>query len=166
MDIEETALPGIGLRHDFLTGAGRRVGVVSHRRGRRELVVYSERDPDAVEVVIVLAAEESDALAELLGAPRIIQRLTRLQEQAAGLVTEAVHVALSSPYDGRTIADTRARTRTGASIVAVTRPGHIVPSPAPDFRLSGGDVLVTVGTAEGVAGVRSIIAGSPLDDER
>lgn len=103
MDIEETALPGIGLRHDFLTGAGRRVGVVSHRRGRRELVVYSERDPDAAEVVIVLAAEESDALAELLGVPRIIQRLTRLQEQAAGLVTEAVHVAPGSPYDGRTI---------------------------------------------------------------
>ena len=166
MDIEETALPGIGLRHDFLTQAGRRVGVVSHRHGRRDLVVYSERDPDAAEAVMVLAGEEADALAELLGAPRIVQRLTRLQEQAAGLVTELIPIAPGSAFDSKTIADTRTRTRTGASIVAITRPGEIIPSPTPDFRLMAGDAMVTVGTQEGLARVRSLVAGSTLDDGR
>jgi len=35
MDITETALPGVGLRHDFTTRAGRQLGVVTHRTGRR-----------------------------------------------------------------------------------------------------------------------------------
>ncbi|NUR92910.1 MAG: potassium transporter TrkA, partial [Nonomuraea sp.] len=46
MEVEQTALPGIGLRHDFTTRAGRRVGVISHRTGRRDLVIYDQDDPD------------------------------------------------------------------------------------------------------------------------
>ena len=34
MDIQETTLPGVGLRHDFTTHAGCRLGVVSYRTGR------------------------------------------------------------------------------------------------------------------------------------
>jgi len=40
VEVERTALPGIGLRHVFTTSNGRRLGVVSHRSGRRDLVVY------------------------------------------------------------------------------------------------------------------------------
>jgi len=69
MDIEETRLPGIGLRHDFVTRTGRRLGIVSQRNGERDLVVYDPDDPDACSTSIVLSDEESDALAELL-APR------------------------------------------------------------------------------------------------
>jgi TrkA domain protein len=36
MDIQETALPGVGLRHEFTTRAGRHLGVVSYRTGRRD----------------------------------------------------------------------------------------------------------------------------------
>ncbi len=70
---EEVRLPGVGLRHDFQTRSGRRVGVVSHRTGRRDLVVYDTRDPDACSEVVKLATDEADALAELLGAPRIVE---------------------------------------------------------------------------------------------
>ena len=42
VDVIETKLPGIGVRHDFLTDGGRRVGVVSHRNGSRDLVVFSK----------------------------------------------------------------------------------------------------------------------------
>ncbi len=44
--IDETRLPGIGVRHDFVTAAGTKVGVVTYRDGRREVVVFDERDPD------------------------------------------------------------------------------------------------------------------------
>jgi hypothetical protein len=44
--IDETRLPGIGLRHDFVTATGARIGVVTYRDGRRELVVYAQSDPD------------------------------------------------------------------------------------------------------------------------
>ncbi|MDP9408625.1 MAG: hypothetical protein M3P95_12395 [Actinomycetota bacterium] len=46
--LEERSLPGIGLRHDFQTRTGRRVGVVAHRDDTRELVFYRPDDPDAV----------------------------------------------------------------------------------------------------------------------
>jgi len=45
VSVEETPLPGVALRHDFVAGDGRRVGVVSRRNGHRELLVYSPRRP-------------------------------------------------------------------------------------------------------------------------
>ena len=157
--VEETPLPGIGLRHDFVTAAGRRVGVVSHRDGRRELVIYDARDPDACVAQVRLTDEEADALAEILGATRVIERLAALRQQVEGLVSEEIPVRPASAYDGRPLGDTRARTRTGASIVAVIRGGQVLASPGPEFVFAGGDVVVVVGTAEGVAAVADILAG-------
>jgi TrkA domain protein len=157
--VEETLLPGIGLRHDFETAAGRRVGVVSHRDGRRELVVYDARDPDACIAQIRLTSEEADALAEILGAARVIERLAALRQQVEGLVSEEIPIRAGSAYDGRPLGDTRARTRTGASIVAVIRGGEVIASPGPDFRFGAGDVVVVVGTPQGVAAVADILTG-------
>ena len=47
MEVEETPLPGIGLRHDLVVRAGQRLGVVSQVNGDRELVLYDREDPDA-----------------------------------------------------------------------------------------------------------------------
>ena len=158
MDVEETALPGIGLRYEFTTKAGRRVGVVSHRSGRRELVIYDRDDPDACGEALVLSEEESDALAELLGAPRIVERLNHLNREAEGLVSKQVTVGSGSRFDGRTLGDTQARTRTGASVVAVVRGLHVFASPWPDFRFAGDDVVVVIGTEAGAQAVAELFA--------
>jgi TrkA domain protein len=55
-----------------------------------------------------------------------------------------------SPFAGRTIGDTGARTRTGVSIVAVLRAGSAHPAPGPEFGLRVADVLVVVGTPRGI----------------
>ena len=159
VEVEAVALPGIGVRHSFVTRHGRQIGVVSHRTGRRELLVYDRRDPDAASEVIALDDHEADALAELLGAPRIVERLAAIREQVPSLVTEQLAIAPASPYAGRTLGDTRARSRTGASIVAVLRRSEVIPSPGPDFRFEPGDVVVVVGTPEGVDGVAEILQG-------
>jgi TrkA domain protein len=164
VELEETSLPGIGLRHDFQLRSGRRVGVLSHRDGTRELVFYRSDDPDAVSSSVHLTTEESDTLAELLGAPRIVERLAKLVDQVEGITSETLLVAPGTAYDGRTIADTAARTRTGASIVAVSRRREVVPSPPPEFRFAGGDRVVVVGTPEGIAAVREILGGTAGDD--
>ncbi|MFC6936914.1 cation:proton antiporter regulatory subunit [Actinomadura yumaensis] len=52
------------------------------------------------------------------------------------------------PYDGRPLGDTQARTRSGASIVAVVRSGQVHASPRPDFVFAAGDTVVVVGTGE------------------
>ncbi|MGH3320145.1 MAG: cation:proton antiporter regulatory subunit [Streptosporangiaceae bacterium] len=158
VQVEETALPGIGLRHDFATQSGRRVGVVSHRTGRRDLVVYDETDPEACRESIPLNGEEADALANFLGAPRVVERLATLHEQVQALVTSQLRIASGSRYDGQTLGDTQARTRTGVSVVAVLRRRGAVPSPKPNYRLHGGDTLIVVGTAEGIAALADILA--------
>jgi TrkA domain protein len=158
VDVEETALPGVGLRYDFATSAGQRIAVVSRRSGQQELVLYAEDDPDSARLVVPLTATEADTLAEILGAPRIVERLSDLHRQIEQLVVEQIEIGPDSVYAGRPLGDTRARTRTGASIVAVVRGTEVHASPGPDFPLRGRDVLVVVGKDEGVRGVAEIIA--------
>lgn len=158
MDIEETRLPGVGLRHDLLTRQGGRLGVVSSRNGTRQVVIYDPEDPDAAKASVTLTADEGEILAELLGAPRIVERLARLNEQLDVLTTVDVPLAATSPYVDRTLGDTRTRTRTGASVVAVVRDAELHASPAPDFRFSAGDHVVVVGTDAGVADVERLLA--------
>src|SRR5687768_16606257 len=133
MDVERHNLPGIGMQHVITTRRGRRLGVVSHHTGRRDLVVYDKEDPDSTGVAVALNAAEAGVLAELLDTERIVEHLNELHRQVEGLVTEQIPVPPGSPYDGRTLGDTRARTRTGASIVAVVRDRSVIASPRPDF---------------------------------
>lgn len=156
MDVEQTVLPGIGLRHEFTTRAGRRIGVVSHRTGRRDLVIYDPDDPDRVCETVKLNDEEADALVELLGAPRIVQRLNALHREVEGLVSVQLPIPPGSPYAGRPMGEAQVRTRTGASIVAVVRAGRVFASPAPDFVLATDDVVVVVGSEDSTAAVADI----------
>ena len=161
--MEQTALPGIGVRHDLVTESGRRVGVVTHRNGRRDLVLYDDEDPDACTADIPLTDDEAEALADILGASLMLGQLSGLREQAAGLLTEQISIPAGSPYVGRRLGDTRARTRTSASIVAVLREREVIASPDPAFRFEAGDVVVVVGTRQGLDGVSRIFAGEAPD---
>jgi TrkA domain protein len=76
--ITSRVLPGIGVCQEIDLHAGRRVGVVTHRDGRRDLVVYDE-EGDGVRDSVALSVEEADALAEILGAPHMIGVVAELQ---------------------------------------------------------------------------------------
>ncbi|MBT8224039.1 MAG: cation:proton antiporter regulatory subunit [Dactylosporangium sp.] len=157
MDIERTALPGIGLRHVFTTERQRQIGVITHSTGRQDLVIYDEDDPDSAEL-IVLTPAEAGVLAELLGTARIVERLAELHRQVEGLMSVQVTITASCQYAGRSLAETRARSRTGASIVAVVRNRDVIVSPRPDFVFRPGDVVVVVGTEEGASAVAAILS--------
>lgn len=49
------------------------------------------------------------------------------------------------------------RTRTGVSAVAVVRQNVVHPSPRPDFVFAARDMVVMVGTADGIAQVARIL---------
>ncbi len=149
------------MRHDLVTESGRRLGVVSHRNGRRDLVLYDPDDPDSSQHDIPLTDDEAEALADILGASLMLGQLSGLREQAAGLLTEQILIPAGSWYVNKRLGDTQARTRTGASIVAVLRGGEVIVSPGPTFRFASGDVVVVVGNRRGLDGVASIFA----DDE-
>lgn len=157
IEVEEVALPGIGLRDDFVTSDGRRVGVVSHRSGRRDLCVYAEGDPDATATTLRLTPGEADTLAEYLATRRLIERLARLTEQVTDLDTRKIPVAPGSQYDGLPLGSAKVRSRTGASIVAVLRSGQAIASPTPEFTLTGEDQLIVIGTQDALAAVDAIM---------
>lgn len=161
--MEQTPLPGIGVRHDLVTESGRRVGVVSHRSGQRDLVIFDPYDPDARVASIPLSDDEAEALADLLGASLMLSQLAGLRQQAAGLLTEQVPITAGSPYVGRPLGHTRARTRTGSSIVAILRDRQVIPSPGPEFVFAAGDVVVVVGTRAGLDAVTAILADDTPD---
>ena len=157
MNVEETPLPGIGVRKEITLATGRRVGVVIHRDGRSELIVSRVDDPDASAVSVPMTADEAAGLGSLLGGSRLVAQLTAEHRDIPGVNTEQVLIAPTSPFSGRTLGDTQLRTRTGASIVAILRSGAVLPSPTPDFGIRTGDVLVIVGTSDGLASASEIL---------
>jgi TrkA domain protein len=150
MDLEQTLLPGVGVRYRLRTRAGEVLGIVVRREGAAEVSLYDRRDPDRARSVLRLEPEEVDAVAEVLGAPRLTQRFADLSREVPGLESARFPIAPGSPFDGKTLGDTRARTLTGCSIVAVVRDADVAPSPAPDHGLRAGDVLVAIGSASGL----------------
>jgi TrkA domain protein len=155
-DVTEVRLPGVGVRHEYTTAEGERIGVLSHRSGRREIVVYDRDDPDRSRAVLHLSADDTRTLAELLGAPHLSEALASVQ-RIEGLAIDWVTVAATSAAAGSTIGEGRYRAVTGASIVAVLHGDTTVPSPGPDQRLEAGDVAVAVGTPEGLARLRQLL---------
>ncbi|MFC4637055.1 cation:proton antiporter regulatory subunit [Deinococcus hohokamensis] len=158
--LDETVLPGVGVRHDFDGRYGKRVGVITHRDGRREIFVSRRDDPDACAQSIVLSDDESEVVADLLGGSTVTRRLAQSMQDIEGLAMDWLPFEASSPYAGRPLGDTMLRTRTGASIVAVMRDGQAIPAPGPEFPLQGGDTVVVVGTPGGVKRAASLLGGS------
>lgn len=156
-EIEETSLPGVGMRHDFTAEDGSRIGVIHHRTGRRELFICSADDPDSVMMSLSLSDDDSHALTEALGGSTVVENLSNLQQQVEGLAIDWLPVSPESPYAGRTIGDARIRTRTGVSVVAIIRDDAAHPAPGPEFMIEPSDTLVVVGTSDGINRVSDIL---------
>lgn len=159
MEIFETPLPGIGIRYEFDTSTGRKIGVLVHRDGRRELLIYCKGDEDSCSESLELQVSESAALVELFGGTKITERLSDLKHDVQGLAIEWVSVRATSPLVNKSIGDGQIRTRTNASVVAVLRGTTSIPGPGPEFVFADGDLALVTGSYEGVAEASRLIAG-------
>ena len=139
------------MRKDFALRDGRRIGVVTHRDGKLELIVSKADDPDATLAELPLTTDEAGALANLLGAPQLVAQLAEEQrdlpghphrppDRRVGLAVRRPHARRHRPaHPHRGLGGRRDARRAGA------------PQPdCPDFTLTAGDLLVTVGTSEGL----------------
>ncbi|MEL3950173.1 cation:proton antiporter regulatory subunit [Streptomyces alboflavus] len=153
--MSRTPLPGIGTRYDLTTREQRRLSVVAHRDGGRTLSAYRSDDPDACALSLRLSAGEAAALVDALLPTH--QSPNLLHTTDLGLLAERIEIAATSHWNGRVLGDTRLRTETGTSVVAVLRRADAIPSPTPDFRLAGGDTLIVIGTREGVESAAAIL---------
>lgn len=146
-------LPSIGVRYEFTSHDGERIGIIARRSGEFDVVRYARDDPDQAEPIFHFTDEEADAVAQILGAPRIAE----LIREVPGLESGQVHIRAGSPFADRPLGDTRARTRTGASIVAIVRNEEVLASPGPSEMLHADDVLIVVGTEDGIAQVVQLV---------
>ena len=88
-----------------------------------------------------------------------VRVLQDLVNAAQGVEVTWLTVEAGSPLAGLTIAATHLRTRTGASIVAISRPTGLIPNPEPSEIVNSGDRLAVIGTSRQVDEVnRSISA--------
>lgn len=158
-DVQETDLPGIGKRFDFETSSGDRVGVIVHRTGRRDLLLYSRQDPDSCQAVLALSEADVLTLVEVLGGSRITAHLTAVQQEVEGLAIDWIDVDASSQWAGKSLAEAAVHTRTGVSVVAIMRDDETVPAPAADTVLRAGDRVVAVGTPQGVSQLDRELSG-------
>jgi TrkA domain protein len=157
MDVTEVLLPSIGVRYEFTSHDGERIGIIARRSGDFEVVRYARDDPDQAQPIFHFTDEEADAVAQILGAPRIAERFTELTREIPGLEAGQVHIRTGSPFVDRPLGDTHARTRTGASNVAIVRNEQVLASPGPAEMLHADDVLVVVGTEAGIAKVVQLV---------
>ena len=155
-EIYETELPGIGVRQEFDTTAGARLGVLTTRSGRRELLLYDEEDPDSCRAVVHLDPGDSSVLADLLGANHVSETATSLQ-RLDGLAIDWLAVGSNSSLAGKSLADASVRSLTGANIVAIIHKGQTNPSPGPEDVLAAGDVVVAVGTPDSVDSLLTLL---------
>lgn len=156
-EVRETKLPGVGVRREFTAHDGTIVGVVEYNDGRSDVVVYDSDDPDLCTSMLRLDAADTQTLARLLGAAELVEGMREAQAQIEGLMFEWIHVPDDAEFGGTTIGDGSLRTRTGASVVAILRADATVPAPDPTYQIRGGDTVVAVGTAEGLAELRAIL---------
>ena len=156
----ETDLPGVGVRFDLETNSGRLVGVVVHQTGRRDLVIYDERDIDRACESVELTEDEGHTLGELLGGNPVLEHLDDAVHRLEDLVISWITIDSQSPLAGLTLADATLRNRTGAGVVALVTDSGSIPIPGGTDRLEPGDTAVVVGVPSAVKAATRLLTRS------
>jgi TrkA domain protein len=158
-EIEETPLPGVGVRYSFTASSDAHVSILHHHSGRHQLFVGDPDDPDASQLVLEFDDDDSRVLAELLGASKVIREIDRLQQSVAGLSIEWLRISERTSAVGRSIGDLEIRSTTGVTVVAALRQGEALPVPGPEFLIERGDTLVVMGRPEAIRRADALLRG-------
>ena len=161
VDVQETRLPGIGSKFALRLDAGGRLAIILHNDGKRELYYFRHAGDEEPQAVITLDDDEARQLGAVVGGayerPKIVEDL----EMALGeLLIEWEPVPETSPWIGKTLAESGFRAKTGITVIAILREPEPVTGAQPDDVIQRGDTLVTVGKAGQYAAFRKLLAGS------
>lgn len=160
MNVQEHDLPGVGKKFAITTNEGDRLTLIIHNSGHRELYFF-DRGEDFPAHALRVEDAEARKLGALLGGAYFQPAVAESMEMVLGqLSVDWLALPPGSPLAGTTLADTRMRERTGASIIAVIRGGEARPNPQPDERLEPGDTLMVIGSREQVRGAAEMVRGN------
>jgi len=157
MRVYESEVPGVGRKFELELTGGKSVVVVLHHDGRCELFRRDGPDADS-EKILDLKGEQANRLGSILeGAYFESVDVDSLSVPLGDAIIEWVEVMTDSPVAGKTLGESRIRTETGASIIAIQRGERTISNPAPETELEPGDLLVAVGTREEQAELDALI---------
>lgn len=145
MSISEQDMPGIGRRYELVAGKGRRVALIIHHSGRRDLYVF-DRHADEPSCAVEFSDDEARRVGAILGGaffkPAVVEEI---EDIVGEFVVDWVTLPDDAAAVGHSIADLQIRRQTGFSVVAVVRGKRAITAPHPDEVLEKGDRLVVVG---------------------
>jgi TrkA domain protein len=164
MNVQEHDLPGVGKKFACTTNEGDRLTLIIHNTGHRELYFF-ERGEDFPTQALRLEDAEARKLGALMGGAYFQPAVAESMEMVLGqLSVDWLPLQAGSPLADQTLADTRMRERTGASIIAIIRGGEARPNPQPDETLRAGDTLMVIGSRDQVRRASEAVrGGGPRD---
>jgi TrkA domain protein len=157
MRVYESEVPGVGRKFELELTGGRSVVVVLHHDGRCELFRRDGPDADG-EKILDLKGEQANRLGSILeGAYFESVDVDSLSVPLGDAIIEWVEVVPDSPVAGKTLGESKIRTETGTSIIAIQRGEETISNPPPETTLEPADLLVAVGTREEQAELDALI---------
>ena len=161
MTVYETDLPGVGKKFEVELDDERRLVIVIHNTGRREVFVRPEPDADAERVF-----DLSDRLARQVGTIlegayfQPIRTDTIDTVLSDDTLIEWAKVADDSYIAGATLAETRLRQELGVSVIAIQRGDETLTNPGPETQIEADDTLVVLGSQNACRQLDELAAGS------
>ena len=164
MNVQEHDLPGVGKKLACTTNEGDRLTLIIHNTGHRELYFF-ERGEDFPTQALRLEDGEARKLGALMGGAYFQPAVAESMEMVLGqLSVDWLPLQAGSQLVDKTLADTRMRERTGASIIAIIRGGEARPNPQPDETVRAGDTLMVIGSRDQVRlASEAVRGGGPRD---
>lgn len=145
MSMHEQDLPGIGRRFEIVVQRGRRVVVIVHHTGERNLYVM-ERGQDEPTAGVEMTDDQARKVGAILGGaffkPAVVEEI---EDVVGEFIVDWVTLAADSPAVGHSLAEMRIRQETGMSVVAIVRRKKTITGPAPEERFLESDRVVVVG---------------------
>lgn len=164
MSIYESDLPGVGKKFEIELGDSKRLIIVTHNTGKREVYLRPSEEADSEKLF-----ELSDQLARKVGTilegayfqPIQSERVeTMLSDET---MLEWYNVEENAALVGQTIANARVRERTGVSIIAIQRGDDVIPAPDPATTIEADDTLVIIGSQDDIRDFDSIVTSDTAD---
>ena len=159
MTIYETDVPGVGRKFEMDIDGGRRLVVILHHDGKRDVYLRPDEDADS-EQLFSLSGDQARKFGSILeGAYFQPVELDEVEVPLGEAIIEWHEVDEESTLLGMTLQECGVRQRTGASVIAIQRGEETISNPPPDTTVELGDTLVTLGTREEQSNFESLVTG-------
>lgn len=158
-------LPGVGKKISFQTVEKQKIVLIIHHSGKRDLYFFQDAEEDEADYFLTLTAEETREMgAQLLGAtyqPVDDDKMEIFQKQ---LVMEWIKLTPESPFVDKQIGESRIRTYTGASVIAIMCGDDMIVSPDVNVVLKAGDTVMAAGKRDQIRRFDAMAKGESMED--